>query len=176
VTHGSGTSLIIARIFLIVGLGVGLLSWRESVGHIGNPDFRVDAYPLGATHSWYHVFREVCGDAAKMAVFLLLFFGSARWRTPVTWWIGLVLMLGYYAPFWIGEPFLSALSAPNTPAAIVHIVMALFTAPHCLRRVLFSVQPRMLNHDRTVQPVRSRIALSPQPDRDVRDDANPRQR
>jgi hypothetical protein len=41
--------------------------------------------------------------------------------------IGLVLMLGYYAPFWIGEPFLPALSAPNTPAAIVHIAMALFT-------------------------------------------------
>jgi hypothetical protein len=136
VTHGSGTSLIIARILLIVGLGVGLLSWRESVGHIGNPDFRVDAYPLGATHSWYHVFREVCGDAAKMAVFVLLFFGSARWRTPVTWWIGLVLMLGYYAPFWIGEPFLPALSAPNTPAAIVHIVMALFA-----RAALFAARP-----------------------------------
>lgn len=135
-THGSGTSLIIARILLIVGLGVGLLRWRENVGHIGNPGFRVDAYPLGATHSWYHVFCEVCGDAAKMAVFVLLFFGSARWRTPVTWWIGLVLMLGYYAPFWIGEPFLSALSAPNTPAAIILIVMALFAGA-----ALFAARP-----------------------------------
>jgi hypothetical protein len=57
-------------------------------------------------------------------------------RTPVTWWIGLVLMLGYYTPFRIGEPFLPALSAPNTPAAIVHIAMALFT-----RAALFEARP-----------------------------------
>jgi hypothetical protein len=118
--------LTIARVLLLVGLGIGLLSWREAVDHIGNADFLVPAYPLGATHSWYHVFREVCGDVAKMTVFLLLFFGSPRWRTPTSWWIGLVLMLGYYAPFWIGEPFLPELSAPNNAAAIVHIVMALF--------------------------------------------------
>jgi hypothetical protein len=122
----TGTQLIIARVLLLVGPGVGLLSWREGVDHIGNADFRLAAYPMGATHSWYHVFREVCGDVAKMVVFLLLFFGSARWRTHNTWWIGLVLMLGYYAPFWIGEPFLPALSAPNATATIVHIVMALF--------------------------------------------------
>ena len=116
--------LTIARLFLALGLGIGLLSWSESAGHIGNANFLVRNYPLGATHSWYHVFREVCGDVAKMAVFLLLFFGSAQWRTPVTWWVGLILMLGYYAPFWIGEPFLPALSAPNTAASTVHILMA----------------------------------------------------
>jgi hypothetical protein len=120
------TRLTIGRVLLLVGLGVGRLSWRESVGHIGNADFRVPAYPLGATHSWYHVFREVCGDVADMTVFQLLFFGSPAWRTPNSWWIGLVLMLGYYAPFWIGEPILPELSAPNDAAAIVHIVMALF--------------------------------------------------
>lgn len=122
----SVSRLTIARVLLVVGLGVGLPSWRESVGHIGNADFLAPASPLGPTHSWYHVFREVCGDVAKMVVFLLLFFGPARWRTSATWWIGLALMLGYYAPFWIGEPFLPALSAPNMPAAIIHVVMALF--------------------------------------------------
>jgi hypothetical protein len=45
-------------------------------------------------------------------------------------------MLGYYAPFWIGEPFLSALSAPNAPAAIIHIVMALFAGA-----ALFAARP-----------------------------------
>jgi hypothetical protein len=45
-------------------------------------------------------------------------------------------MLGYYAPFWIGEPFLSAQSAPNTPAAIVHIVMAISTCA-----ALFAARP-----------------------------------
>lgn len=116
--------LLIARLLLVSGLGVGLLSWRETVGHVGNPDFLVDRYPLGATHAWYHVFREACGDVAAMAMFLLVFFGPSRWRTPETWWIGLILMLGYYAPFWIGEPFLPALSAPNGAAQIVHALMA----------------------------------------------------
>ena len=120
------TRLNLARVLLVVGLGTGLLSWRESVGHIGNPDFLVPNYPQGATHSWYHVLREATGDVAKMAVFLLLFFGPSMWRTPVTWWIGLVLMLGYYAPFWIGEPFNSALAAPNATASLIHLSMAAF--------------------------------------------------
>lgn len=121
------TRLTIVRVLLVLGLGIGLLSWRESVGHVGNADFLVPAYPLGATHSWYHVFREVCGDVAKMAVFLLVFFGGSRWRTPGTWWIAAILMLGYYAPFWIGEPFLPALAAPNAIAGVIHVLMALFT-------------------------------------------------
>jgi len=33
-------------------------------------------------------------------------------------------MLGYYAPFWIGQPFVPALSAPNAIANVIHIVMA----------------------------------------------------
>ena len=114
-----------ARMLLAAGLAVGLLSWKESVGHIGNADFLVPAYPLGPTHAWYHVFREACGDIAKMAVLILVFFGPPPWRTPVTWWIGLILMLGYYAPFWIGEPFLSVLSAPIPIANWIHLAMAL---------------------------------------------------
>lgn len=43
--------LNIARALLAAGLAVGLLSWEESVGHIGNADFLVPAYPLGATHA-----------------------------------------------------------------------------------------------------------------------------
>jgi hypothetical protein len=79
----TSAQLTTARVLLLVGLGIGLLSWREAVDHVGNADFLVPAYPLGATHSsWYHVFREVCGDVVKMTVFLLLFFGSPRWQTP----------------------------------------------------------------------------------------------
>lgn len=36
----------------------------------------------------------------------------------------LILMLGYYAPFWIGAPFLPALSAPNQQAEMVHVAHA----------------------------------------------------
>ena len=116
--------LLVARVLLLAGLGVGLLSWRESIGHIGNADFLVPSYPLGPTHSWYHVFREVCGDVAKMAVLLLIFFRPPRWRNGFTCAIALILMPGYYAPFWIGEPFLTALSAPNWMVATVHVAMA----------------------------------------------------
>ncbi|MBC7800778.1 MAG: hypothetical protein H7Z10_09150 [Gemmatimonadaceae bacterium] len=118
--------LDLARASLVAGLAIGLLSWRESVGHIGDGDFLVPGYAPGATHAWYHVFREACGDVAKMAVLLLVFFGSERWRTPVTWWVSLILMLGYYAPFWIGAPALPALSAPNAIAEAIHIGMAFF--------------------------------------------------
>ena len=120
------TRLNIARASLVIGLLIGLMSWTESVEHVGNADFLVPAFPLGATHAWYHVFREACGDVAKMAVFLLLFFGPDLWRKPITWWICLILMLGYYAPFWIGEPFLPALSAPIPIAGWVHLAMAFF--------------------------------------------------
>ena len=116
--------LTLARVLLLAGLGVGLLSLRESIGHIGNPDFQVPGYAVAPTHSWYHVFREVCGDIAKMTVFLLLLFGRRSWRTPVTWWIGAILVIGYYAPFWIGEPFVRELAAPSRPAGIIHVMMA----------------------------------------------------
>jgi hypothetical protein len=119
----------IARSSLVIGLLIGLVSWKESVGHIGNASFRVPAYPLGLTHAWYHIFREVCGDVAKMGVFLLLFFGPDRWRTPVAWSICLILILGYYAPIWVGEPFLPALSAPIPIAGAAHVVIAVFAFP-----------------------------------------------
>lgn len=116
--------LNLARALVILGLLVGLVSWYESVNHIGDDSFLVPAYPLGPTHSWYHVFREAGGDVAKMTVFLLLLFGPAQWRTPITWWVGLILMLGYYLPFWVGAPFLAALSAPNALAEAIHLGMA----------------------------------------------------
>ena len=119
-------SLQLARILLALGLAIGLLSWKESVNHIGNPNFLVLSYPLGPAHSWYHVFREACGDVAKMTVFLLVFFGPSRWRIPITWWTCFALMLGYYAPFWIGAPWLPELVAPNRFANAVHAGMAVF--------------------------------------------------
>ena len=116
-----------ARIFLALGLAIRLGSRWETVTHIGNPDYVLPTdFPEGSTHAWYHAFREVCGDAAHMAIFLVVFFGPSRARTPAIWWIILVLMLGHYTPFWIGEPFLPALSAPNATASSIHILMAGF--------------------------------------------------
>lgn len=120
-------SLSAARVSLVLGLLIGLGSWWETVTHIGNPAYVLPAtFPEGSTHAWYHAFREVCGDVAHMAIFLAVFFGPSRLRTPDIWWITFILMVGYYAPFWIGEPFLPDLAAPNTVASLVHILMAAF--------------------------------------------------
>lgn len=119
------TSLLLARLFLVAGLLIGLVSWRETAKHVGDPRYLLQpAFPGGTTHAWFHAFREVCGDVAKMAVFVAVFFGPPWFRTPATWWITLALMLGYYAPFWIGKPFLPALGAPNPIASLVHVGMA----------------------------------------------------
>ena len=139
------TRLLMGRILLVAGITVGGLSWRETIDHVGSADFLVERSSLGSTHAWYHAFREACGDVAKIAVMLLIFFGSTRWRTPCTWWVGLILALGYYAPFWIGAPFLPALSAPNHVAEAIHVTMAaLAFAALFLTRPAFSAdeEPR----------------------------------
>jgi hypothetical protein len=64
------------------------------------------------------------GDVATILVLLLLFFGSPSFRTSGTWWVALILMIGYYSPFWIGMPFNSALAAPTLEAELRHIAQA----------------------------------------------------
>jgi hypothetical protein len=54
-----GQRLMVSRVLIALGIGIGLLSWKESIGHIGSPDFLVPAYALGATHSWYHGWLQV---------------------------------------------------------------------------------------------------------------------
>lgn len=121
---------MIARIALVLGLVIGLISFSATVGHIGSEQYLLqpgteNGEAIIATHGWYHALREVLGDAASMIILLLIFFGAAVWRTPITWTISLIIMLGYYAPFWVGTPFNPALAAPNWRAEIVHIVMAI---------------------------------------------------
>jgi hypothetical protein len=119
--------LTLSRTMLVIGLLVGLGSWWQTVGHIGNPLYLLPANsPEGSEHGWYHFFREACSDVAMMTVFIVSFFGSAEFRTRQTWWLVLILMVGYYASFWIGSPFLAALSAPSTIANLIHVGMASF--------------------------------------------------
>lgn len=117
--------LLTARIALALGLGIGLISFSATVGHIGSDQYLLVPGTEDATHGWYHALREATGDVASMIILLGIFFGHAVWRTPSTWVICLIIMIGYYAPFWIGAPFSSALAAPSLGAEIVHIVMAL---------------------------------------------------
>lgn len=141
------TRLNLARTSLVLGLLIWLMNWEESVGHTSNADFLVLGYPFGATHAWNLVFREVCRDVAKMATTLLLFFGTCRWRIPIT----LILMLGYYEPFWIGEPFLPVSSALIPIDGWGHLAMAFF-ALLGLGLVRPSFLPSLrTNHDQLVR-------------------------
>lgn len=117
--------LVIARILLALGLLAGSASWWITLQHISDPNFLlVAAFEDGASHARYHVFREAGGDVAAMAVLLILFYGPQRFRTRESWLTALLVMAGYYAPFWIGAPFNEALAASNRGAEAVHIAMA----------------------------------------------------
>ena len=120
------SKLNIARVLLIAGLAIGAGSLRATFTHIGDPLFTLpEAFGGGTTHAWYHALREAMGDIGTIAVLILIFFGNPRFRTTATWWVCLILMFGYYSPFWIGMPFNSALSAPNIEIEVRHIIQAL---------------------------------------------------
>ena len=80
---------------------------------------------LNLARGWYHVFREAIGDLSAMIILLLIYFGNKKWRTPTTWWIAFIVMIGYYAPFWIGTPFVPQLAAPHMTAELIHLGMAI---------------------------------------------------
>ena len=117
--------LNIARILVTIGLLVGLQSLYATFTHIGDPLFILPSgFGGGTTHAWYHALREAVGDIATISVLLLVFFGTPSFRNAGTWWICLILMIGYYSPFWVGMPFNSALAAPTLDAELRHIAQA----------------------------------------------------
>lgn len=119
------TKLNIARVLILIGMGIGIESLSATFGHIGDPLFTLpEAFGGGTTHAWYHALREAMGDIGTIVVLLLVFFGAASFRTSSTWWISLILMIGFYSPFWVGMPFNSALAAPTLDAELRHIAQA----------------------------------------------------
>lgn len=117
--------LNIARALILLGLVVGLESLRQTFLHIGDPLFTLPPeFGGGTTHAWYHALREAMGDVATIVVLLLVFFGSPRLRNMASWWICLILMIGYYSPFWVGIPFNPALAAPTLAIDLRHLVQA----------------------------------------------------
>jgi hypothetical protein len=124
--------LWIARGLVIVGFLAGWNSLGATVGHIGNDLFLFVAdSPNGPAHSWHHFFRELGGDFGAMAAILMILFAVPRYRSPLAWWVMLVLMIGFYAPFWVGAPFMAELGAPSRAAEINHLVMAVPTVIGC---------------------------------------------
>lgn len=122
--------LNLARASLIISIIVGEGSLGSTFRHIGDERFLLAGFTadsgLPNTHGWFHFFREGIGDITALVLLCLFFFGPTRFRTPETWTIGLILCIGYYAPFWIGAPFNDALIAPNMGASLTHVGMALF--------------------------------------------------
>ena len=118
-------SLWIARGLVIIGFLAGYVPVGATFRHIGNDRFLLtpDAY-LDVTHSWHHFLREGFGDIGAMVAILVILFAAQRYRNPAMWWVMLVLMIGFYAPFWVGVPFMAELAAPNMAAEIAHLSMA----------------------------------------------------
>ena len=67
-----------------------------------------------------------------MIAILVILFAAQNVRTPVSWWAVLILMIGFYAPFWIGTPFMPELGAPNSGAELNHLMMAIPALLGCL--------------------------------------------
>jgi hypothetical protein len=127
------TNLWTARVLVIVGFLAGWNSLSATVGHVGNQAFLlVESAAVVQTHSWHHFFRELGGDFGAMAAILVILFSAPRFRTPVTWWVMLILMIGFYAPFWVGVPFMAELAAPDMDAEINHLSMAIPALIGCL--------------------------------------------
>jgi hypothetical protein len=119
------TNIWTARAFVIAGFLFGWNSLGATVGHMGNELFLlVPDSPNGQAHSWHHFFRELGGDFGAMAAILVILFAPRRYRNPLTWSVMLILMIGFYAPFWVGVPFMPELGAPSLAAEINHLLMA----------------------------------------------------
>ena len=120
------TRMNIGRALTVFGFVVGLRSVLLTWGHIGSDVFVLTAdAPLAITHTWHHFFREVFGDFGAMIGVLILLWVPPDLRRPATWWLMLVLLVGFYAPFWVGVPFMAELAAPSMNAEVQHLVMAI---------------------------------------------------
>ena len=120
------TNIWVGRVLIIAGFLAGYNSIGATVRHLGNEAYLLVAEsPTGQTHSWHHFLRELGGDFGAMIAILVIVFAAPKYRTPVAWWVMLILMVGFYAPFWIGTPFDPAYGAPNMSAEINHLIMAI---------------------------------------------------
>ena len=114
-----------ARGLVIIGFLVGYGPVGATFRHIGNDRFLLTPEAtLDVTHSWHHFLREGFGDLGAMVAILIILFVARRYRNPAMWWVMLVLMIGFYAPFWVGVPFMAELAAPSMNAEIAHLSMA----------------------------------------------------
>ena len=119
------SKLTIARILIIIGFVIGLESLYATFTHIGDQSYLLlPEFENGQTHAWYHALREALGDVGAIVAVLFVFFTNSRYRNETSWWLCLIIMVGYYSPFWAGMPFNSELAAPTLESEIRHITQA----------------------------------------------------
>ena len=100
-------SMTTVRVLAVCGFLYGIQSsLMATFTHIGNEN-------MGGDHTWYHFLREVGLDIGVLSALLIILFAAPKVRTPATWWVALALMLGYYAPYWVGAPFMVELYPPG---------------------------------------------------------------
>jgi hypothetical protein len=118
-----------ARGLVIVGFFAAYTPVGATFRHVGDETTRLIT---SSTHSWHHFFREGVGDLATMVAILAILFAAPRFRNPTLWWVMLILMFGFYGPFWIGVPFMAELGAPSMSAEIAHLQTAIPAVLGCL--------------------------------------------
>ena len=116
------SNLWTARGLVIVGFFAAYTPVGATFRHVGDETTRLIT---SSTHSWHHFFREGVGDLATMVAILAILFAAPRFRNPTMWWVMLILMFGFYGPFWIGVPFMAELGAPSMSAEIAHLQTAI---------------------------------------------------
>lgn len=117
------THIWTARALVIIGFLAGWGSLGATFAHIGDTSTLMTAAGV-PTHSWHHFIRELGAQFGIMAAVLVILFMKPSQRCAAVWWVMLLLLLGFYAPFWIGLPFDSAYGAPSMSAEINHLSMA----------------------------------------------------
>jgi hypothetical protein len=117
------TSLSTARVLVILGLLVTLVSVAATIGHLGKEEFMFRGTgAMGATHAWHHLFREATHDIGAMIGLLFLMFAGPRYRNTWMWWGMMFAAIGLYAGYWLGLPINPGYGAPMADAA--HIPQA----------------------------------------------------
>lgn len=112
-----------AQVLVIIGFLAGWNSLGATFAHLGDPSTLMTGAGV-PTHSWHHFLRELGAQFGIMAGVLLILFMQPAQRSLRAWWVMLVLLLGFYAPFWIGVPFNPAYGAPGMSAELNHLAMA----------------------------------------------------
>jgi hypothetical protein len=115
------SNLWTARVLVLIGLIAGYYPVSSTFTHIGSERHLLIN---SSTHGWHHFFREGMGDVAATVAILVIIFAAPRFRNPMLWWVMIIIMIGFYAPFWIGVPFMAELAAPSMTAEIAHLSMA----------------------------------------------------